>query len=152
MAGVRRVSRSILRYFVPLYGVLLIIQVFLAGEGIFGARDKGQLIEDTKTLDPHRALGFFLTMPGALLLLIVALLAWLPNKRQRTISLVLPVLLFVQMILAGAGRWVAAFHPVNAFLLLGLVGYLSWQFWRAPETLMEESPTREEAPVAEPAL
>jgi len=51
MAGVRRVSRSILRYFVPLYGVLLIVQVFLAGEGIFGARDKGQLIEDTKTLD-----------------------------------------------------------------------------------------------------
>jgi Family of unknown function (DUF6220) len=140
MAGVRRVCRSILRYFVPLYGILLIVQVFLAGEGIFGARDADQTIEDTKMLDVHRGLGFFLTMPGALLLMIVALLAWLPNKRLRIISIILPILLFVQIILADAGRWVAAFHPVNAFLLLGLVGYLSNALWRGGAASEEMSP------------
>jgi Family of unknown function (DUF6220) len=149
MQGVRRVARSILRYFIPLYGLLLIVQVFLAGEGIFGARDQDQTIDNAKTLDLHRGLGFFLTMPGALLLLIVALLAWLPNKRQRALSLILPVLLFVQMILAGAGRWVAAFHPVNAFLLLGIVAYLTMALWRAPAPV-EEPMVAEEMPAAEP--
>jgi hypothetical protein len=139
MAGVRRVCRSILRYFAPLYAILLIVQVFLAGEGIFGARDADQTIEDTKMLDVHRGLGFFLTMPGALLFLIFALLAWLPDKRLRTISIVLPILLFVQIILAGAGRWVAAFHPVNAFLLLALFGYLSNALWRS-RAASEEMP------------
>ena len=138
MDGVRRVCRSILRYFVPLYGILLIVQVFLAGEGIFGARDADQTIEDTKMLDVHRGLGFFLTMPGALLLMIFALLAWLPNKRLRTVSIILPILLFVQIILADAGRWVAAFHPVNAFVMLGMMGYLSSAFWRG--TQVEEMP------------
>jgi len=150
MTGVRRVARSILRYFVPLYGFLLIVQVFLAGEGIFGARDSDQTIENAKSLDLHRGLGFFLTMPGALLLLIVALLAWLPDKRQRTISLILPFLLFAQMIIAGAGRWVAAFHPLNAFLMLGLFGYLTVAFWRH-ETVTEIEPVKvEELPAAEP--
>ena len=99
------------------------MQVFLAGEGIFGLNniknsddcDKSgaQCIANSKTLDPHRALGFFLTLPGALLFLIVALLAWHGNKRIRTVSIVLPILLFIQMILPGLGRWVAALHPVN---------------------------------------
>ena len=150
MTGVRRVARSILRYFVPLYGLLLIVQVFLAGEGIFGARDGDQTIENAKSLDLHRGLGFFLTMPGALLLLIVALLAWLPDKRQRTVSIILPFLLFVQMILAGLGRWVAAFHPLNAFLMLGLLGYLTMALWRH-EAVADVEPVRvEEQPAAEP--
>jgi hypothetical protein len=147
MQGVRRVARSILRYFIPLYGILLLVQVFLAGEGIFGARDADQTIEDAGQLDLHRGLGFFLTMPGALLLMIVALLAWLPNKRQRVLSIILPILLFVQMILADAGRWAGAFHPLNAFLLLGIVGYLSNAFWRGEQATAQA----EELPAAEPA-
>ncbi|MGZ4362152.1 MAG: hypothetical protein ACXVFF_07725, partial [Gaiellaceae bacterium] len=115
MSGVRRVARSILKWFSALYVVAIIVQVFLAGEGIFGLNnikhsddcDKAgaQCIANSKTLDPHRALGFFLTLPGALLFLIVALLAWHPNKRIRTVSIIAPILTFVQMILPGLGRW-----------------------------------------------
>ena len=67
MKGVRRVSRSILKWFAALYVVAIIVQVFLAGEGIFGLAnirhsedcDKGvaHCIANTKTLDAHRALG-----------------------------------------------------------------------------------------------
>ena len=103
MTGVRRVSRSILKYFVALYTVAVVVQIFLAGEGIFGGREEP--IEDAAILDPHRGLGWFLTTPIALLLLIVALLAWLPNKRLRWISVALPFVLFLQLILAEAGRW-----------------------------------------------
>ena len=125
----RRRATSVLKWFSALYVVLIVVQVYLAGEGIFGA-DGSPTDEDTKSLDPHRGLGFFLTMPFALLLLIVALLAWLPNKRDRWLTIALPFILFIQMILAGAGRWGGAFHPLNAFLILAIMGYLTRQLWR----------------------
>ena len=132
----------------------IVVQVFLAGEGIFGLNNIKHSDDCDKhaslcaggsgTLDAHRGLGFFLTMPGALLFLIVALIAWHPNKRIRTISIVLPFLAFFQMILAGLGRWVAAFHPVNAILLLGLFGWLAY-------TLRQEQPEEAVAMVPAPA-
>ena len=69
MAGVRRVTRSILRYVYPLYVVAIILQVYFAGEGIFGAGDSS--IEDANALNLHRDFGWFISQPIALLLLIV---------------------------------------------------------------------------------
>jgi hypothetical protein len=142
-------ARSVLKWFSALYIVLIVVQVFLAGEGIFGLNnikhaddcDKNPAICNggSGTLDAHRGLGFFLTMPGALLFLIVALLAWHPNTRTRVVSIVLPFLAFFQLILAGLGRWGGAFHPVNAMLLLGLFG---WLFY----TLRQEQPQEALAP------
>ena len=140
MAGTRRGARSVMKWFAAVYVVLIVVQVFLAGEGIFGlntikhsddcdktggvAAHPALCSGNSKTLDPHRALGFFLTFPGAILFLIVALLAWHPVTRVRIVSIVLPVLAFIQMLLPGGGRWVAGLHPVNAMLLLGLFGWL----------------------------
>src|SRR5215203_2995076 len=89
MEGVRRVARAILKYFVALLVLAIILQIYFAGEGIFGARAEDDTIEDAKALDLHRGIGFILTNPVALLLLIVAVLAWLPDKRLRIISIVL---------------------------------------------------------------
>jgi hypothetical protein len=130
MAGVRNGARAVLRYFAPLYVVAIIVQVFLAGEGIFGIKP-GPKLDDQKTLDAHRGFGFILADIGAALLLIVALLAWHPNKRIRTVSVALPFLLFIQGILGGAGRWGGAFHPLNAFLILALFGWLTHRLWRS---------------------
>jgi hypothetical protein len=135
----RRRATSILKWFSALYVVLILIQVYLAGEGIFGLnvikhaddcnKNGADLTSplctgDSKTLDAHRALGFILTLPGALLFLICALIAWVPDKRTRIISIVAPILTFVQVILPGTGRWGAALHPVNAILILVLYGWL----------------------------
>jgi hypothetical protein len=130
----RRGATSVLKWFSGLYVVLIIIQVFLAGEGIFGMyniehsddcdKTGAHCIANSKTLDAHRALGFFLTIPGAILFLIVALIAWHPNKRIRTVSIVVPVLTFLQIVLPGLGRWGGAFHPLNAILVLGLFAWL----------------------------
>lgn len=87
-----------------------------------------------------------MTLPGALLFLIVALVAWLPNKRLRIVSIVVPVLTFVQVILPGLGRWGGAFHPLNAILVLGMYG---WLFYRLGQKEPEE--IVEAAPVAAPA-
>jgi hypothetical protein len=155
----RRSATSVLKWFSALYVVLIVIQVYLAGEGIFGLNvikhsddcdKKGAHVVSTlcasnsKTLDAHRALGFFLTLPGALLFLIVALIALHPNKRVRMISIVVPILTFVQMILPAAGRWGGALHPVNAFLILGMFG---WLF----HTLRKEAPEVATAPVTAPS-
>lgn len=155
----RRRATSVLKWFSALYVVLIVIQVYLAGEGIFGLNvikhsddcDKtGANVVSTlcagnsKPLDAHRALGFFLTFPGAILFLILALVAWHPNTRIRTISILVPILTFVQLILPGTGRWGAALHPVNAILILGM--YL-WLFL----TLRKEAPEVATAPVVEPS-
>ena len=141
MAGVRRVCRSILRYAYPLYVLLIILQIYFAGEGIFGARDNDTAIEDAKQLNLHRDFGWFISQPGALLLLIIALLAWFPGTRMRTLSILLPILLIVQSILPAASRWVSALHPVNAVVILGMVGYLSWALWRGGALAAEEPAT-----------
>jgi hypothetical protein len=135
----RRRATSILKWFSALYVVLIVIQVYLAGEGIFGLNvikhsddcdKKGAHVVSTlcasnsKTLDAHRALGFILTLPGALLFLIVALIAWHPNKRIRWVSILVPILTFLMAVLAGAGRWGGALHPVDAFLILGMYIWL----------------------------
>jgi asparagine N-glycosylation enzyme membrane subunit Stt3 len=155
----RRSATSVLKWFSALYVVLIVIQVYLAGEGIFGLNvikhsddcdKKGanliaqHCVGNSKPLDAHRALGFFLTLPGAVLFLIVALIALHPNKRVRMISILVPILTFVQMILPAAGRWGGALHPVNAFLILGMYG---WLF----HTLRKEAPEVATAPVTAPS-
>jgi Family of unknown function (DUF6220) len=139
MAGVRRVTRSILRYVFPLYVLAVVLQVYFAGEGIFGARDKDIPIEDANALDLHRDYGWFISQPIALLLLIVALLAWFSDKRLRWLSIATPILLIIQSFLPSADRWVAGLHAVNAFLILGLLVYLSWALWGG-RAAVEEAP------------
>lgn len=129
----RQGARAIMRYFVPLYVAAIVVQVFLAGEGIFGIK-KGVKLDDQKTLDAHKGLGFILADPGAVLLLILALLAWYDDKRMRWVTVVLPFLLVLQGVLGAGSRWVGAFHPLLAFVILGMLGWLAHGLWRAPRT------------------
>ena len=131
----RQGATTVLKWFSALYVLAIIVQLFLAGEGIFRLNnvrhsddcDKavGCLAKSSKTLDAHRALGFFLTLPGALLFLIVALLAWHANKRTRTISILAPILAFLQTVFAAIGNWVGGLHVLNGVLVLGLFTWLA---------------------------
>ena len=128
MAGVRRGAVAVLRYYVPLFVFAVIVQIFLAGEGIFGIKG-GPKLDDQKTLDPHRGLGYVLAEPAALILLVLALLAWFPDRKMRWISIALPFLVFLQDPLSWGGRWSGAFHPLNAILVLALLGWLARRLW-----------------------
>jgi len=149
MAGVRRGATSVMKWFSALYVVLIVVQVYLAGEGIFGLNnirhsdscDKGvaHCVANSKTLDAHRGLGFILTFPLAILFLICALLAWHSNKRIRTVSIVVPILTFIQMILPALGRWGGGLHPVNAILVLGLYAWLAYRL-RQPQEAVVAAP------------
>jgi len=144
MGGLRRVLRTVLMWFSALYVVAIIVAVFLAGEGIFRLKNivngddcskKGvnvartDCVGNSNALDAHRALGTILVL-FSILFLILALIAWLPDKPARIVSIVVPVLTFLQIVLAAIGGWVGGLHPVNAFLVLFLYGWLFFRLRR----------------------
>jgi uncharacterized membrane protein len=141
----RRGATSVMKWFSAIYVVAIVVQVFLAGEGIFRLNnikhsddcDKAgaHCVANSKTLDAHRAFGSILVF-ASILFLIVALVAWHQNKRIRWVSIVTAVLTFLQIVLAAVGGWVGGLHPVNAMLVLGLYGWLFYALRReAPEAV-----------------
>ncbi|HEY2776497.1 MAG TPA: hypothetical protein VGI77_01225 [Gaiellaceae bacterium] len=124
----------------------IVLAVFLAGEGIFRLKNvansddcskKGvdiattDCVGNSNSLDAHRAVGSILAF-FAVIVLIAALIAWLPDVRTRVVSIVTPVLTFLQVVLAAIGGWVAGLHPVNAVLVLFLYGWLFFRLRRSP--------------------
>ena len=155
MSGLRRGSRSVLKWFAAVYVVAIIVAIFLAGEGIFRLKNiansddcskKGvnvaatDCVGNSNVLDAHRAFGSILVL-FSILFLIVALIAWLPDKPARIVSIVAPILTFLQVVLAAIGGWVGGLHPVNAFLVLVLYGWLFHRLRKGePQTVAESPP------------
>src|SRR6476660_4635351 len=141
MTAVRNGAWVVLRWVTVLFFFGVIVQFFLVGYGLF-ARKHGATIDDEKSLDAHRGLGWILGELGAILILILVLRAWPPAKLLVR-WIVLAVLAFVQGILAAVGvdHWgVGMLHPVNALILLGLSAHLAryaWKNRRDPEETPE---------------
>jgi hypothetical protein len=128
--------RAVYRYLIALFFVALVLQVFFAGLGIFGALEDiaaGAIDEEgwDDELELHAGFGHILWLVSILIFLI-SLGARLGRNRV-LLTLALPVLIFVQILLAAAGEdapVVGALHPVNALVILGLAGYLAHGSWR----------------------
>jgi hypothetical protein len=130
MAAVRRGAWVALKYVTTIFFLGVVVQFFLVGYGLF-AMKHGATIDNAKSLDPHRGLGWILSTYGAPLMLILVLLAW-PARRLLAAWIVLAVLGFFQAILAAGGyhHWgLGMFHPVNAVILLALSGRLAHYAW-----------------------
>ena len=130
MAAVRRGAWAALRYVTSLFFLGVVVQFFLVGYGLF-AMKHGATIDNAKSLDAHRGLGWILSEFGAGLMLILVLLAW-PSRRLLGAWIALAVLAFFQAILAASGyhHWgLGMFHPVNAIILLALSGRLAHYAW-----------------------
>jgi hypothetical protein len=130
------VLRAVYRWAMAIFFLALILQIFLAGLGIFGGVEEiaaGGLDEEAwdDEIGAHAGFGHLLWLVSILLFLI-SLGARLGRNRV-LLTLALPVLLFVQIVLAAAGEdapVIGALHPVNALVILALVGYLAWGSWR----------------------
>ena len=128
--------RTIHRYWLALLTLAIVVQVGAAGYGAFYAADKtdpGPMT--TKQFDHgfsfHAGFGYFIFL-GGIVLLLLALGARL-GKRGVLRNLAVLVLLAVQIVLAWIGSGtpaVGVLHPINAFLILGLVGSLAYEAWR----------------------
>jgi Family of unknown function (DUF6220) len=149
-SSVRQGAAWIYRILIALFAAAVVVEIFLAGLGIFRAmpaEDKSVSHETIEhKFDTHAALGDFLA-GGAVLLLILILIAW-TGRRSIGATFALVVLTFVQGILGGAGDSApvaGAFHAINAFLILGLSLFLTWRAWRGqlliPPSQLPASPS-----------
>ena len=121
--------RSVHRVVLSVFTLGVIVQFFLAGLGVFRVQHGASDARFGHTFGPHRALGNVLFIVG-LLVLVAAIVARLGRTRV-LISLMLPLLVFVQSILANDGPpWVRALHPVVAVLILALAGSFTGRLWR----------------------
>jgi hypothetical protein len=96
----------------------VIAQPFLIGLWLFGAVGTSGL---------HTGLGYLLLLPGCPLLLLTALIGWLP-RREMVLTLAIIVDTFVQVSLPSFREdvpAVAALHPVNLLLLVALLWTLA---------------------------
>ena len=117
-----------LRYVTAIFFLGVVVQFFLVGYGLFGMKD-GATIDNANSLNAHRDFGFILSDGGAILMLVLVLLAW-PARRLLGAWILLAVLAFVQPVLADFHhKWVGMFHPVNAILVLALSGRLAHYAW-----------------------
>ena len=122
MASVHRVLLSV-------FTLGVIVQFFLAGLGVFRVQDGASSSHFDHVWGPHRTLGNVLFIV-ALLVLVAAIVARLGRTRV-LLSLVLPLLVSVQSLLANNGpSWVRAFHPVVAVIILALAGSFTGRLWR----------------------
>jgi hypothetical protein len=130
------VFRTLYRYWVSILTAAVVLQIFFAGAGAFDAADKADsgIVDENSFEDsfgPHIGLGYLIFL-GTLLLLF---LSFGTRSRQRILRAVAAVvLLIIQILLAWTGASVpfllGGLHPVNAFIILGLLGSTSYLAWK----------------------
>ena len=123
---VRSAARSAFPFVAGLFAVGAIVQVFLAGLGVF---------DDPSAFITHRDFGYTLSLLP-IVMAVLALVGGLP-RRFAGLSALLFVLFILQSVFVAmrdSTPAIAALHPLNGFLILGLGILLAWQSWRARST------------------
>ena len=126
-SAVRRGAAAGYRWLLLLFLVAGVVQIFLAGLGVFHLHAYG--LDDPAgdaALAPHRTLGF--AMGGVAILILVLALVARPGARQVVLAAVLVLQTVVlQSLLAGLGDdspvW-GGLHALDGLLALGVAGYL----------------------------
>jgi peptidoglycan/LPS O-acetylase OafA/YrhL len=118
---VRAGARTVYVILTWLFVIGLLVQVFLAGRGVF----------DNPTLfATHRDFGFLLEIVP-LLLLVIGLVAGV-GRRLAAFALVAFLLFILQSVFVAArdsSPMIAALHPVNGFLILVLAIEMAREAW-----------------------
>ena len=123
---VRSAARSAFPFVAGLFAVCAIIQVFLAGLGVF---------DDASAFVTHRDFGYMISLLP-IVLVVLALVGGMP-RRYAGLSALLFVLFLLQSVfvqMRDSMPAAAALHPLNGFLILALGILLAWQSWQARST------------------
>jgi Family of unknown function (DUF6220) len=127
-SGLRRGALIGYRWVLLAFLLLGVVQIFLAGVGIFGLDGQELGATGETAFNPHRSLGF--GMGGlALIILILALIAR-PGARSIVLAVVMFLLAFLaQSLLGGLGEDTPVFgglHALDGLAILGIAGFLYW--------------------------
>ncbi|HEU4655872.1 MAG TPA: hypothetical protein VFR97_00010 [Capillimicrobium sp.] len=114
MQAIRRAGLWMHLGLAVLVAIGVFAQVYLIGGYLFGAGGDA--------LEAHRTVGFTVHFLE-LLILVTALVAWLP-RADLGLSLLMAALGTAQIALANAERWAGALHPLGALLVLVLAAVL----------------------------
>ncbi|HEX4521152.1 MAG TPA: DUF6220 domain-containing protein [Gaiellaceae bacterium] len=127
MEGVRKVAYQVYRVLIAFVAVACVVQIFLAGRGVFGIHGSASL-DDQKSLDLHRNFGEVIALVTVLTFLL-ALLMW--DKRLILWTFVLAFLAEVIQHATALPKhpWISGFHPVGGVAVLGLSAWLAHSAW-----------------------
>jgi hypothetical protein len=135
MNRVRHAAARTYRVLITPFAAAVIVGVFLAGLGVFGAMPgKNEPVSHDTFGDKfgmHAAIGGFLT--GVSLLLVIVVLIARSGLRSIAATFGLAVLTLVEGVLGGAAgdaSVAGAFHALNAVLVPGLAVVLTVRAWR----------------------
>ena len=120
---VRSVARTAYPVVAGLFVACAVIQVFLAGLGVF---------DDPTSFITHRNFGYMIGWL-TLVLLVVALVGRMP-RRFVGLAVLLLVLFSLQSVFVALREdmpAVAALHPLNGFFILAVAGIATWTSWKA---------------------
>jgi len=141
--------QAIYRVWVTLLTAAVVVQIFFAGYGAFDNvhklnRDGSTIDQDSfnRSFDFHIALGYFIWLGGVIFLLIS-----FGTRTRSRIYRALGVfgLLTLQVLLAWIGYGVpyvaGGLHPINAFIILGFLGSITYREWRGGREAAAEAAT-----------
>lgn len=129
MNAFQKGAEVLYRYLVALLALACVVQIFLAGRGVFGVK-QGVSFDDQKSLDPHRAVGEMIGL-AAVVIFLCALAIW-RDKRLIAYAFALAFMAEVlQHVLAlHKHPWIAGLHAVDGVAILGLSAWLAHHAWR----------------------
>ena len=140
-------ARSIARTAYPVVAGLFVacalIQVFLAGLGVF---------DDPEAFITHRNFGYMFGWL-TLVLLVVALVGRMPRRYVGLAALLLVLFALQSVFIALRADMpaVAALHPLNGFLILATGSIATWTSWKARSEAATQEPATAPAVTATPA-
>ena len=151
-----KVFQGIYRVWVTILTAAVALQIFFAGYGAFDAagklEDEGSTIDQdafNSSFDPHIAFGYLIFL-GSLVLLLISFGARGKSRILRSLGVVLLVML--QIVLAWTGYGVpyvaGGLHPINAFIILGLLGSTTYLAWKGRLDTAESPETAVATPAA----
>jgi hypothetical protein len=120
---VRSFARTAYPVVAGLFVTCAVIQVFLAGLGVF---------DDPEAFVTHRNFGYLFGWL-TLVLLVIALVGRMP-RRYVGLAVLILVLFSLQSVFVALRQDMpaaAALHPLNGFLILGVATYTAWTSWKA---------------------
>ena len=127
MAAARRIAWQIYRVVIALIAIACVVQIFLAGRGVFGIHGSASL-DDQSSLNAHRDLGEIIGI-AAIVVLILALIMW--DKRLILWTFILALLAEIVQHATALPKhpWVSGLHPVSGVAILGISAWLAHSAW-----------------------
>ena len=132
MAAARRIAWQIYRVVIALIAIACVVQIFLAGRGVFGIHGSASL-DDQSSLNAHRDLGEIIGI-GAIVVLILAVIMW--DKRLILWTFILALLAEIVQHATALPKhpWVSGLHPVSGVAILGISASLAHRAWAGKQS------------------